>query len=62
MYVINVEIRDNHEDASTGGALILELSELLRSSHLTLDNDIEEIITKFVERTGADILFNCSYY
>lgn len=57
-----MEIRDNHEDASTGGALILELSELLRSSHLTLDNDIEEIITKFVERTGADILFNCSYY
>ena len=62
VHVINVEIRDNHEDATIGGRLILQLAQAIEASP-NWDDDMETILADFMKRNPTvPILHNVSYY
>ncbi|CAG0901643.1 unnamed protein product [Cyprideis torosa] len=46
VHVINIDIQDNHEEATLGGFLICELATILTSCE-DLDNDIDEALQEF---------------
>ncbi|KRY13356.1 RNA polymerase II subunit A C-terminal domain phosphatase SSU72 [Trichinella patagoniensis] len=46
VHIINVDIRDNHEEATCGALLFCHLCTLLEKS-ADLDNEIEEILSNF---------------
>ncbi|CAO3701546.1 unnamed protein product [Rhizopus stolonifer] len=61
-HVINVEIRDNHEDALLGGRSILQLAQMIESSN-DIDADMDGIIEEFTIRNpGFPILHNVTYF
>ncbi|KAJ3379148.1 RNA polymerase II subunit A C-terminal domain phosphatase [Lobulomyces angularis] len=59
--VINVEIKDNHEDAFIGGKHILQLVNLLKESKDLL-NEAEKIIESFSEETKCNVVFAICFY
>lgn len=59
--VINVEIRDNHEDAAVGGQHILELARTIEATP-DIHDRFEGVVERFVEETGCNILYSLSYY
>ncbi|OZJ03772.1 hypothetical protein BZG36_03460 [Bifiguratus adelaidae] len=61
VHVINVEIKDSHEDATLGGRAILQLAQLLEQSE-NLDDDIETIIEKFYERNSSHALLHATTF
>ncbi|KRX93137.1 RNA polymerase II subunit A C-terminal domain phosphatase SSU72 [Trichinella pseudospiralis] len=46
VHLINIDIRDNHEEATCGALLFCQLCTLLEKS-ADLDNEIEEILSNF---------------
>ncbi|KAI8578522.1 hypothetical protein K450DRAFT_246169 [Umbelopsis ramanniana AG] len=61
-HLINVDIKDNHEDALLGGRAILQLAQMIEASK-DIDNDIQTIIEKFAERYPTHpILHTIAYY
>ncbi|KAG0176890.1 RNA polymerase II subunit A C-terminal domain phosphatase [Apophysomyces sp. BC1034] len=61
-HVINVEIRDNHEDALLGGRAILQLVQMTEAS-TDIDADINGIIEEFTERHASfPILHTVAYF
>nr|CAG4648902.1 EOG090X0E4R [Polyphemus pediculus] len=52
VHVINVEIQDNHEEATIGAFLICELVSMLSSSD-DLDNDIDDLLQDFEAKHRA---------
>jgi RNA polymerase II subunit A C-terminal domain phosphatase SSU72 len=64
-HVINLEIKDNHEAASVGARLLLEITKEIeaRSDIEDIDNDMENILNSFLARhPSAHILHNIQYY
>lgn len=59
--VINVEIRDNHEDAAVGGQHILRLVKMLESSSDLLE-DIDAIIQDFREVSKCSVEMGVAFY
>ena len=55
VHVINVDIQDNHEEATIGSFLILDLVNMLSASS-DLDNDIDEILQEFESKTERSVL------
>lgn len=55
VHVINVDIQDNHEEATIGSFLILDLVNMLSASS-DLDNDIDEILQEFESKTERTVL------
>lgn len=55
VHVINVDIQDNHEEATIGSFLILDLVNMLSASS-DLDNDIDEILQEFESKTDRTVL------
>ncbi|KAF7724881.1 RNA polymerase II subunit A C-terminal domain phosphatase [Apophysomyces ossiformis] len=61
-HVVNVEIRDNHEDALLGGRAILQLVQMIEAS-TDIDADINGIIEEFTERHASfPILHTVAYF
>ncbi|CAM0141233.1 unnamed protein product [Umbelopsis sp. WA50703] len=61
-HLINVDIKDNHEDALLGGRAILQLAQMIEASK-DVDNEIQTIIEKFAERYPAHpVLHTIAYY
>ncbi|GAA5795295.1 hypothetical protein HPULCUR_000650 [Helicostylum pulchrum] len=61
-HVINVEIKDNHEDALLGGRAILQLAQMIESSN-DIDADMDGIIEEFTLRNpGFPILHTVAYF
>ncbi|CAO3613565.1 unnamed protein product [Cunninghamella blakesleeana] len=60
-HVINVEIKDNHEDASLGGQAILKLVQLIEDSK-DIDTDIDTIIESFSENNPSFPLYHTVTY
>lgn len=54
-HVINMDIQDNHEEATVGAFKLRELAHRLSSSE-DLDNEIDEILTDFEAEHGKRIL------
>ncbi|KAJ3198471.1 RNA polymerase II subunit A C-terminal domain phosphatase [Entophlyctis luteolus] len=61
VHVINLEIRDNHEDAVVGGKLFLELATLIEKSK-DHEHEMTEILETFQQRTKANILHNVCFF
>jgi len=61
VHVINLDIQDNHEEATIGAFLICELAGLMYESD-DLDNDMDEIIHEFEEKAQRTILHSVHFY
>lgn len=55
VHVINIDVQDNHEEATIGAFLILELAQLMAQSD-DLDNDIDELLQEFEAKTERPLL------
>jgi RNA polymerase II subunit A C-terminal domain phosphatase SSU72 len=64
VHVCNVEIKDNHEEATLGAHRIVELCEMLEKSE-DLENEIEEVLGNFDGKHEADhpaVLHSVCFY
>ncbi|KAJ3022979.1 UNVERIFIED_CONTAM: RNA polymerase II subunit A C-terminal domain phosphatase [Siphonaria sp. JEL0065] len=61
VHVINLEIRDNAEDALVGGKLFLELATLIEKSK-DYEHEMTDILESFQQRTKANILHSICYF
>ncbi|OUC48839.1 Ssu72-like protein [Trichinella nativa] len=59
VHIINIDIRDNHEEATCGALLFCHLCTLLEKS-ADLDNEIEEILSNFENICKRTILHTVS--
>ncbi|KAL0082343.1 RNA polymerase II subunit A C-terminal domain phosphatase SSU72 [Phycomyces blakesleeanus] len=61
-HVMNVEIKDNHEDATLGGRAILQLAQMIESS-FDIDADVDDIIDRYTEKNpNFPILHTVAYF
>eukprot|EP00048_Salpingoeca_helianthica_P021058 m.10128 g.10128 ORF g.10128 m.10128 type:complete len:265 (-) comp5543_c0_seq1:52-846(-) len=61
VHVLNVEIKDNPEEAIVGAGLILDLAEMLESCE-DLENDIEDVLREFEGRRRVSVLHMLAFY
>ncbi|XP_034943467.1 RNA polymerase II subunit A C-terminal domain phosphatase SSU72 [Chelonus insularis] len=57
VHLINIDIQDNHEEATVGSFLICELVTRLARSH-DLDNDIDHILDEFESDKKAKMMLH----
>merc|ERR1739842_224240 len=55
VHVINLDIQDNHEEATIGAFMMLEISQALAETD-DLDNDISDILTRIETKCKRQIL------
>lgn len=60
-HIINIDIQDNHEEATIGAFMICDLITMIQDSD-DLDNDIDEILQEFETRAKRTILHTVSFY
>lgn len=60
-HVINIDIQDNHEEATIGAFMICDLCTLLAQSE-DLDNDVDELLQEFESRCQRTILHTLVFY
>lgn len=60
-HVINIDIQDNHEEATIGAFMICDLCTMLAESE-DLDNDIDELILEFESQCQRPILHTVVFY
>ncbi|KAI9506924.1 RNA polymerase II subunit A C-terminal domain phosphatase [Coemansia sp. RSA 1358] len=61
VHVINIEIEDNHKDASIGAKTILELARLIVASK-DLERDMDGIIEDVQNRMPHQLLYTVAFY
>lgn len=61
VHLINIDIPDNHEEATVGSFLICELLSVLANSD-DLDNDIDELLHDFESKWDKTILHTVLFY
>ncbi|XP_076643789.1 ssu72 CTD phosphatase [Halictus rubicundus] len=61
VHLINIDIQDNHEEATVGSFLICELVTVLANSK-DLDNDIDEMLHEFESKFARTILHTVLFY
>lgn len=60
-HVINIDIQDNHEEATIGAFLMCELLQTLSNSK-DLDDDIDELLQEFEAKCNRPILHTVVFY
>lgn len=61
VHVINIEIKDNHEEALVAGKAILELCTAIESAN-DIDDEIDRIIAAHMQKHPHEILHSVAYY
>ncbi|XP_076365456.1 RNA polymerase II subunit A C-terminal domain phosphatase SSU72-like [Tachypleus tridentatus] len=61
VHIINIEIQDNHEEATIGAFLICEMAQMMAESE-DLDNDIDELLQEFEAKAQKPILHTIQFY
>eukprot|EP00897_Mesotaenium_endlicherianum_P009011 jgi/Mesen1/8138/ME000437S07231 len=59
--VINLEVKDNHEEAAAAAGLAVSLCRMLES-HDSWEDKIDEILHKFEEEHKRRLLYNIHFY
>uniref|UniRef100_F7BYE3 RNA polymerase II subunit A C-terminal domain phosphatase SSU72 n=1 Tax=Monodelphis domestica TaxID=13616 RepID=F7BYE3_MONDO len=62
VYVINVDIQDNQEEAILGAFLICELCECIELLEEVEDQDLEELLQEFERTTSKTFLHTVCFY
>ncbi len=60
-HVINMDIQDNHEEATIGAFLLCELVQLLAESP-DMDDEIDDLLQEFEKRCKRPILHTVVFY
>jgi RNA polymerase II subunit A C-terminal domain phosphatase SSU72 len=54
VHIINVDIKDNHEEALLGGQAILKLVEMLESvDEAEIDGKVEDVLVEWIKGPGV---------
>ncbi|ORX96872.1 Ssu72-like protein [Basidiobolus meristosporus CBS 931.73] len=61
VHVINVEIKDNHEDAAIGGRWILQLATMIDQAK-DFEEEMENILLSFSSKSPLHILHTIAFY
>ncbi|XP_013785855.1 RNA polymerase II subunit A C-terminal domain phosphatase SSU72-like [Limulus polyphemus] len=61
VHIINIDIQDNHEEATIGAFLICEISQMMADSE-DLDNDIDELLQMFETKAQKPVLHTIQFY
>ncbi|XP_002737376.1 RNA polymerase II subunit A C-terminal domain phosphatase SSU72-like [Saccoglossus kowalevskii] len=61
VHVLNIDIQDNHEEATLGAFQILNFCSLIREC-TDLENDIDELLQDFELKENRDILHTVCFY
>ncbi|CAD7673226.1 unnamed protein product [Nyctereutes procyonoides] len=59
--VINVDIQDNHEEATLGAFLICELCQCIQHTE-DMENEVDELLQEFEEKSGRAFLHTVGFY
>lgn len=59
-HVINFDIQDNHEEATIGAFLMLDLTNIMIQSD-DLDNDIDELLQEFELKSNRRLLHTIAF-
>lgn len=60
MHVINIDIQDNHEEATIGAFIISDVASILSQSS-DLDNDIDELMPECEEKAQRTLLHTIAF-
>lgn len=60
VHVINIDIQDNHEEATIGAFLMLDLTNLMVQCD-DLDNDIDELLQEFELKADRALLHTIAF-
>nr|XP_020011146.1 RNA polymerase II subunit A C-terminal domain phosphatase SSU72-like [Castor canadensis] len=61
VHVVNVDIQDNHEEATLGAFLICELCQCIQHTE-DMENEIDELLQEFEEKSGRAFLHTVCFY
>ncbi|GFR62449.1 RNA polymerase II subunit A C-terminal domain phosphatase SSU72 [Elysia marginata] len=61
VHIINIDIQDNHEEATIGAFMICELVTMLCISE-DLDNEVDEILQRFESKVKRPVLHTVQFY
>uniref|UniRef100_A0A914WT38 RNA polymerase II subunit A C-terminal domain phosphatase SSU72 n=1 Tax=Plectus sambesii TaxID=2011161 RepID=A0A914WT38_9BILA len=61
VHVINMDIQDNHEEATIGALFVCDLCTRLEACE-DLDNEIDEVLTDFESKCNRNILHTICFY
>ncbi|ESO08240.1 hypothetical protein HELRODRAFT_75246 [Helobdella robusta] len=61
VHIINIDIQDNHEEATVGAIMICELCTLLNQCE-DLDNEIDELLQEFEHQCRRTLLHTIAFY
>ncbi|XWS56342.1 hypothetical protein CRYUN_Cryun09bG0077800 [Craigia yunnanensis] len=59
--VINLEVKDNHEEAAVGARLALDLCEQIEAAE-SWEDSIDDILTSFENKHRRKLLYSISFY
>lgn len=60
VHIINIDVQDNHEEATIGALLISKMAQSLASSD-DLDNDIDELLQEFESSINRPLLHTIAF-
>ncbi|CAG2113195.1 unnamed protein product [Medioppia subpectinata] len=59
-HIINIDVQDNHEEATIGAFLICEMA-LMMAQSTDLDNDIDELLQEFENKAERPLLHTIAF-